>query len=366
MPRRSGLGRGLGALIPAEVNASESALREIPLAQIRPNQFQPRKQFSEEALAALVDSIRAVGVLQPVLVRAVDEGEGEGGYELIAGERRCRAARRAGLQHIPALVQSVSDAVSLEQALIENIQREQLNALDEAAAYQQLIEDFGLTHEDVARRVGRSRAAITNALRLFQLPPLVQRLVREERLGAGHARALLSTPDREQQEQLAAAAAEEGWSVRTVEGRVRALGESDDESDESGPPFPGEPPDEWRAGSREEAILPDSRGEPATRPGAGTATSEAPDEGSGGVWRAEPGDGAREQVAAPPAATENGRSAPALRPPGVLELEQLLEGHLDTRVRVEMGGKHGRVVIDFATIEDLERIYRVMIAGRPT
>ncbi len=332
MQRRSGLGRGLSALIPAEVNATSSTLREVPLAQIRPNQFQPRSHFAEEPLAALVDSIRAVGVLQPVLVRELEGGE----YELIAGERRCRAARRAGLQTIPALVQSVSDVASLEQALIENIQREQLNPLDEAAAYQQLIEDFGLTHEEVARRVGRSRAAVTNALRLFQLPPGVQRLVREERLGAGHARALLGTPDRELQERLGAEAAEEGWSVRTVESRVRALQRVED------PLF------EAAAG-----------GADGLSPGLDPA--DVPDRS------AAPGASEASEAGAPRAAPfeVDGRVPPPLRPPGVLELEQLLADHLDTRVRVDMGNRHGRVVIEFATIEDLERIYRVMIAGRP-
>lgn len=335
MPRRSGLGRGLGALIPNEVAATDSALREIPLARIRPNQFQPRTQFAEDALASLVDSIRAVGVLQPVLVREVGEGE----YELIAGERRCRAARRAGLQNIPALVQSVSDAVSLEQALVENIQREQLNPLDEAAAYQQLIEDFGLTHEEVARRVGRSRAAVTNALRLFQLPPGVQRLVREERLGAGHARALLTTPDRELQERLGAEAADEGLSVRAVEGRVRALALP--LTDDGGP-----------AGAP---------AEPDSGEGAGVGAGDEPrpaGERSGATFAPAP------VALDDDVASANGRSAPALRPPGVLELEELLADHLDTRVRVEMGSKHGRVVIEFADLEDLERIYRVMIAGQ--
>ena len=314
MPRRSGLGRGLGALIPSEVApARNSALREIPLGQVRPNQFQPRKQFGEEALASLVDSIRAVGVLQPVLVRELAEG----GYELIAGERRCRAARRAGLQTIPALVQDVSDVLSLEQALIENLQREDLNPLDEAAAYQQLIEDFALTHEEVARRVGRSRAAVSNALRLFQLPPSVQRYVRDERLSAGHARALLGTPARELQERLAAEAVAEAISVRALEERVRraAHGHADVRDDVTDPNDP---------------------------PGADPV----------------PGSMAPAARVGPPA-------APVLRPPGVLELEQLLADHLDTRVRVEMNAKHGRVVVEFATLEDLERIYRVMINGRP-
>ncbi len=161
--RRSGLGRGLGALIPPAESGASGALREVPLARIRANPFQPRQQFDEEALSSLVDSIRVVGVLQPVLLREVAEGD----YELIAGERRCRAARRAGLQTVPALVQLATDASSLEQALIENLHREDLNPLEEAAAYKQLIEEFELTHEEVARRVGRSRAAVSNSLRLL-------------------------------------------------------------------------------------------------------------------------------------------------------------------------------------------------------
>jgi ParB family chromosome partitioning protein len=329
VPRRSGLGRGLGALIPTEVaNASGSILREIPLSQVRPNQFQPRTQFGEEALAALVDSIRAVGVLQPVLVRESVNGD----YELIAGERRCRAARRAGLQTVPALVQEVSDASSLEQALVENIQREQLNPLDEAAAYQQLIEEFALTHDEVAKRVGRSRASVTNSLRLLQLPPAVQRLVRDERLSAGHARALLGTPDRELQERLATEAVVQGSSVRALESLVRESVRPP--SLEGGEPF-------------EEAELP----------------------GSGPSMDADGAPAAREEPTSLPPVAGGGvvsRPTPGLRAPGVLELEQLLADHLDTRVRVEMGAKHGKVVVEFATIEDLERIYRVMISGRNT
>ena len=182
MVRRSGLGKGLGALIPPTPGvATGSMLREVPLARIRPNPFQPRNQFGEQGLSALVDSIKAVGILQPVLVREVGPDE----YELIAGERRFRAARRAGLQSIPALVHQADDAMSLEEALVENLHREDLNPLDEAGAYQQLIEEFNLTHEEVARKVGRSRAGVTNALRLFQLPPSVQRFVRDGQLSAG-------------------------------------------------------------------------------------------------------------------------------------------------------------------------------------
>lgn len=411
MARRNGLGRGLGALIPTEVTNRTSALREVPLAEVRANPFQPRKEFAEEALSALVDSIRAVGVLQPVLVRPAAEG----GYELIAGERRCRAARRAGLQTIPALVQEVSDATSLEQALIENIQREQLNALDEAAAYQQLIEDFSFTHEDVARRVGRSRVAVTNALRLFQLPPSVQRLLRDERLSAGHARALLGTPDRDLQEVLARRAADEGLSVRALERLVRDLGGP---APEEVGPVPTEEElaaSAWARNESEEALLAAAEGSPSSPFGVSPTTGEPwsmhgggfepasfeqdeelpnrshTDVRGTGTWSGDPGDldrldpvrlvpsGEQADLDGPtvagfgPGEMEEGASQvggasgrpSALRPPGFLELEELLADHLNTRVRVEMSARHGRVVIDFATLEDLERIYRVMVEGRP-
>ena len=394
MARRSGLGRGLGALIPTEVQHPSSALQEVPLAEVRPNPFQPRKEFSEEALSSLVDSIRAVGVLQPVLLRPVDGG----GFELIAGERRCRAARRAGLQTIPALVQDVNDATSLEQALIENIQREQLNVLDEAAAYQQLIEEFSLTHDEVARRVGRSRVAVTNALRLFQLPLPVQRLVRDERLTAGHARALLGTPDREVQESLARRAVDEGLSVRAVERMIRELAAGDEMGEDAAGADgsvvadgvvlgqtadpPADPPVAPPVDLDEAAGAGWAAGQGALRSPAGPAL--VPPAGPGSPWAGE-GDGAAvtswswagaDEAAASPAEVlvggpERGDGAgalrpTALRPPGFLELEELLADHLDTRVRVEMSARHGRVVIDFATLEDLERIYRVMVEGRPS
>ncbi len=302
MARRSGLGRGLGALIPQGSPTSESALRDVPLSQIRPNQFQPRTSFDEEALSALVDSIKAVGILQPVLLRKVDEDD----YEIIAGERRYRAARRAGLATVPALVSAVNDVTSLEQALVENLHREDLNSLDEAAAYQQLIEEFGLTHEDVGRRIGKSRTAVTNALRLFQLPPTVQRMIRDGLLSAGAGRAILGTPDRVQQEEIAAETVRGGLSVRAVEELVRERFKPLDEEEE------------MAAGDGEESNL--------------------------------------DRGASPP------EPPPALRPPGVLDLEELLGDHLNTRVRIDMGGKRGRVVIEFATLDDLERIYRVIIS----
>jgi ParB family chromosome partitioning protein len=285
--RRSGLGRGLGALIPTEVLRDRGALAELAIGVVRPNGRQPRTHFDEEALASLTASVREIGVLQPVLVRRVSEQE----YELIAGERRWRAARRAGLATIPAIIRTASDGESLEQALIENLNREELNPLEEAAGYQQLIEDFDLTHDQLSARVGKSRAAITNSLRLFQLPPSVQRLVAEGRLSAGHARALLGTPDRAFQEALARRAANEQLSVRAVEEAVRQRAQMTASSEEAAPA---------------------SRG-PAK-----------------------------------------------LRPPGVLELEELLADHLSTKVRVDMGANRGKVIIEFATLEDLERIYRVM------
>ncbi|MEY2588992.1 MAG: ParB family transcriptional regulator, chromosome partitioning protein, partial [Acidimicrobiaceae bacterium] len=202
MARRSGLGRGLGALIPAEVSGvdqAETALLEVPVSQITTNPNQPRRSFDEEALASLTASVRELGVLQPLLVRP----GGDDRYELIAGERRWRAAKRAGLPSVPVIVRTVDDTTSLEQALVENLHRQDLNALEEAAAYQQLIEDFHLTHDQVAAKVGKSRAAVSNTLRLFQLPPAIQKLVADGQLSAGHARALLGTPDRAYQEQLA-------------------------------------------------------------------------------------------------------------------------------------------------------------------
>jgi ParB family chromosome partitioning protein len=182
--------------------------------------------FDEETLGALADSIREVGMLQPVLVRPAGDG-----YELIAGERRWRAARRLGLQTVPALVRETDDNTALEHALVENLQREELNPLEEAAAYQQLIEDFGLTHEQVAARVGRSRASVSNMLRLLQLPPAIQRCVRERQITMGHARALLGTPDRAFQEALAKRIVAEDLSVRAVEEavRMRADGGAGDE-----------------------------------------------------------------------------------------------------------------------------------------
>ncbi|MGD9793384.1 MAG: ParB/RepB/Spo0J family partition protein [Acidimicrobiia bacterium] len=294
--RKGGLGRGLGALIPAEMDEAGveefgAALVELPIGSVETNPFQPRRSFDEEGLVSLAASIRELGVLQPILVRITDDGR----YQLVAGERRLRASKRAGLDTIPAIIRTTSDMASLEQALVENLHRTDLNALDEAAAYQQLIDDFGLTHESLAQRVGKSRSAVSNTLRLMQLPPSIQHLLRDGRLSSGHARALLGTPDRAFAEGLARRVVEEGLSVRAVEDAVRARGAEDEAAGEAAPA---------------------------------------------------------------PAERDPAASIGQVRPPGLLELEELLSNHLDTRVKVDMGSKRGKVVIEFATLEDLERIYR--------
>jgi ParB family chromosome partitioning protein len=290
---------------------ADSLLRIVPISHIKPNVYQPRSHFDEESMAALATSIREVGLLQPVLVREVeDEGES---YELIAGERRWRAARRAGLQTIPVLVQVANDVASLEQALVENLHREDLNALEEAAAYQQLIDEFGLTHEQVATRMGKGRATITNTLRLLQLPAGAQRALAERTISAGHARALLGTPDRALQDKLVAQIVSEGLTVRAVEDLVRAGG-----SDlRVVPPMPE--PEEEDVGEE-----------------SGTTSGSTP--------------GATRKP-----------STKKLPEPGVLELEELLSTYLNPRVKVDIQNRRGRLVVEFATLEDLERIYRAMV-----
>lgn len=192
-------------------------LLHVDVDAVVPNEFQPRRHFDDDALVALTESVRELGVLQPILVRP----DGPDCYELIAGERRWRAARRAGLPTIPAIVRTTEDQSSLEQAIVENLHREDLNALEEAAAYQQLVEDFGLTQDQVAVRVGKSRSAVSNTLRLFQLPASVQKLVGSGELGAGHARAILSLEDGDAQLALAERVIAEDLSVRGVEDAVR-------------------------------------------------------------------------------------------------------------------------------------------------
>ncbi|HXR53932.1 MAG TPA: ParB/RepB/Spo0J family partition protein [Acidimicrobiales bacterium] len=300
MARRSGLGKGLGALIPSELpGQTTSALREVPIGNIRPNTRQPRSYFDEEAMSALAASIRELGVLQPVLVKELP-GEGDA-YELIAGERRWRAARRAGLQTIPVLAQAqAGDVQSLEQALVENLHREDLNPLEEAAAYQQLIDDFSFTHEQVSKRVGKSRAAVTNTLRLLQLPAGVQRALADSTITAGHARALLGTPDRALQEALVVRIIAEGLTVRAIEDEIRKSQES-------------------------------------------LSTGQTPGSTNG--------------------RTKKGGAPRRLPEPGLLELEELLAEFLNTRVKVDLRNRKGRLVIEFATLEDLERIYRTMVSS---
>jgi ParB family chromosome partitioning protein len=293
MARRSGLGKGLASLIPPgspDADGEELALREVPLAAIEPSPSQPRVQFDEETLGELTASIRELGVLQPILLREIATGR----YQLIAGERRWRAARRAGLAAIPAIIRTADDRGVVEQALVENLQRKDLTPLEEAAAFQQLIEDFGMTHDEVATRVGKSRSAITNTVRLLQLPPAIQRFVVEGQLTAGHARALLGTPDRSYQERLARLAVAEQWTVRQVEDAVKQR--------------------------REEPI---TDGRKDLRPAVGQR----------------------------------------LRAPGLIELEELLAEYLNTRVSIGMRGAKGKLAIEFATLEDLERIYRLITEG---
>jgi len=214
-PRR-GIGRGLAAILG---ESGGQNVRELPVALIDPNPNQPRQRFDEEGLAALAGSLRERGVLQPVLVRPRG-----GRYELIAGERRWRAAQVAGLERIPAVIREVEDGESLELALIENMAREDLNPVEAARACAFLVEELGLTHEEVGKRVGKSRVAVTNLLRLLELPDDVLQLLAEGKLSEGHGRALLAAQDHTARRLLARAAVREGWSVRETERRARAAG----------------------------------------------------------------------------------------------------------------------------------------------
>ena len=256
---------------------------EVRIGAITPNPRQPRRTFDEDALEELAASITEVGLLQPVVVRKL----GDGTYELVMGERRWRASQRAGLAFIPAIVRETPDTDMLRDALLENLHRQQLDPLEEAAAYQQLLDDFGATHEQLAQRIGRSRPHISNTLRLLNLPPAVQKRVAAGVLSAGHARALLSLDDPAAQERLAQRIVAEGLSVRSVE-EIVALGE-------------------------------DGKDKPARR------------------------------------ATVNRPVAPALR-----HLSDRLSDIFDTRVKVEMGKNKGKITVEFATIDDLERIVKAM------
>ena len=284
--RKGGLGRGLDALIPTSIMPTEiktpsgvvTANRdEIDLNNISANPKQPRTAFDEDQLTELALSIKEVGLLQPPVVRSI----GNGKYQLIMGERRFRAAKLAGLKSIPVIIRQTADDQLLREALIENIHRSQLNPLEEGAAYQQLLNDFSYTHDELAAKLSKSRPAITNTMRLLNLPPAVQRKVAAGVISAGHARALLSLTDEKEIENLANRIVAEGLTVRAVEEIVSTGGAK------------------VKAGSiRSGKII-----------------------------------------------------APKLK-----EISDQLSDHLDTRVSVELGKQKGKIVIEFATIEDLERI----------
>jgi ParB family chromosome partitioning protein len=272
---------------------------EIPVGDLSPNPNQPRVHFDEESLSDLSASIREIGVLQPLLVRQLADGS----YQLIAGERRWRAAQRAGLATVPAVVKTTDDMSSVEQALVENLHRQDLAPLEEAGAYQQLIDDFSLTHDDVAKRVGKSRSSITNSLRLLALPAAIQAFLADGKLSAGHAKALLGTPDRAFQEQLARRAAAEGWSVRAIEEAIRD-----------------------RGGEGATAVVKPGKTDDGSTTGGGTVTK--------------------------------------LPPAGLLELENQISEYLSTRVSVKMNSnKKGSVTIEFAGLDDLERLYYLMMGA---
>jgi ParB family chromosome partitioning protein len=256
---------------------------EVPVTRITPNPRQPRTVFDEEALAELVHSVREIGVLQPVVVRPVGSDEDGPRYELVMGERRWRATQEAGLEAIPAIIRETTDDDLLRDALLENLHRSQLNPLEEAAAYQQLLDDFGCTHDELAGRIGRSRPQISNTLRLMKLPPLVQRRVAAGVLSAGHARALLGLADGAAMERLAQRIVAEGLSVRATE-EIVALG-----GDDAPEPARRRP----RAGDRHGALD---------------------------------------------------------------ELATRLSDRLDTRVRIALGQRKGKLTVEFASVEDLNRI----------
>jgi ParB family chromosome partitioning protein len=311
--RKGGLGRGLASLIPTSpaesggeglgprlgdaaadvvlggrpIDAATlgAVYREIDPALIDPNPRQPRQVFDEEALSELVHSIREFGLMQPIVVRAPDRA---GRYQLVMGERRLRAVQQAGLPTIPAIVRETSDDNMLRDALLENIHRAQLNPLEEAAAYQQLLEEFGVTHDELAARIGRSRPLITNMIRLLRLPVPVQRRVAAGVLSAGPARALLSLEGGpEAQEELAARIVAEGLSVRATEEAV-TLANRDDTA-----PAPG----------------------PRRKP---------------------------------------------IQMPGLQDIAERLSGTFDTRVTVSLGKRKGKIVVEFGSVDDLQRIVRMM------
>lgn len=278
---RDGAGREQAGAGPALAPVHGAYFAELPVGQITPNAKQPRQVFDEDAMAELVFSIREIGLLQPVVVRKT----GDDAYELIMGERRWRATQEAGLDVIPAIVRETDDTDMLRDALLENLHRSQLNPLEEAAAYQQLLEDFACTHEELAQRIGRSRPQISNTLRLLKLGPTVQRRVAAGVLSAGHARSLLAVPDGEAQDRLAQRVVAEGISVRALE-EIVALGDD------------------------------------------------------GGVA---------------PRRTPSRAAAP-----GLTDVADRLADRLDTRVKVDMGRARGKIVVEFASVEDLQRIVDIM------
>jgi ParB family transcriptional regulator, chromosome partitioning protein len=277
------LGRGLDALLPAagrgEEMESSSPLRQVPPSAIDANPNQPRKNFDDDTIAELSASIAELGVLQPLLVRQRSDGR----FELIAGERRLRASQRAGLDTVPVLVVETDEQGSLERALVENIHRSDLNPIEEAAAYRQLLEDGGLRHEELAERLGRNRATVTHSLRLLELPSGIQKLLIEGSLSTGHGKALLALQGNPFQERLARLVATEGRSVRETEEQVR----------------------KYQSLS-------------------GTTTK--------------------------------GGSRPTQEQPLVAEAQQRLADALQTRVRVEMGKRKGKIVLDFVSLDELQRI----------
>jgi ParB family transcriptional regulator, chromosome partitioning protein len=214
--RKRGMGRGLAAILP-ETTAGGPELRELPVEMIEPNPEQPRSRFEPSGLDALAGSISAAGLLQPLIVRPLDDGR----YELVAGERRWRAAQKAGLERVPAVIRTSPEDQRLQAALIENMVREDLNPVDEARACAALVDDLGISKEELARRVGRSRAAISNLIRLLDLPDTVLGLLERGDLSEGHGRAILQLRDQDQRAKLAKRAAKEGWSVRDTERHTR-------------------------------------------------------------------------------------------------------------------------------------------------
>jgi ParB family chromosome partitioning protein len=291
MSKRGGLGRGLSALIPGAPEAGEpiSALLEVPVSAIGPNPRQPRTRFDDEAIASLAASIREVGILQPIVVRRA----GEGRYEVIAGERRLRAAKAAGLAAVPVVMRESEDSDLLREALIENIHREDLNPIEQAEAFRQLLEELGLKQEELADRVGVSRSHIANTIRLLALPLEVQQLLTDDKVSAGHARALLSLGDADAMTSLALRVAAEDLSVRQTEEIVRRFIET-----------------------------------PASEPKA-PGNVEKPVDSS------------------------------------LMEVEEILSEQLATRVSIQMGAKRGKVVIEFGSADDLERIVSEIIGSGP-